>query len=123
MSPTWWSAGVGSAAAAWVRSGRSGAGGGGAADRLERNERVDIRQRNAGGQVRLSLHAQCEIVHQATAHKQSEIARDGRSNSEIGVQLFISARTVEWHLGKVFTKLGITSRKELPLGGRSAARH
>jgi DNA-binding CsgD family transcriptional regulator len=40
-------------------------------------------------------------------------ARDGRTNSEIGAELFLSPRTVEWHLGKIFTKLGISSRREL----------
>ena len=40
-------------------------------------------------------------------------ARDGQSNVEIGAELFLSPRTVEWHLGKVFTKLGISSRRQL----------
>jgi DNA-binding CsgD family transcriptional regulator len=43
----------------------------------------------------------------------AQLARDGLSNPEIGARLFLSPRTVEWHLRKVFTKLEIRSRHEL----------
>jgi DNA-binding CsgD family transcriptional regulator len=43
----------------------------------------------------------------------AQLARERRTNPEIGAHLFLSARTVEWHLRKIFAKLGISSRREL----------
>jgi DNA-binding CsgD family transcriptional regulator len=52
----------------------------------------------------------------ALTTQEAEVARlaaDGLTNLEIGVRLFLSARTVEWHFSKVYGKLGVSSRRVL----------
>jgi DNA-binding CsgD family transcriptional regulator len=101
------------------------------------NRRVDAREQlrmaynmltSMGAQgfatrARRELLATGETVRKRTVDTVSELtpqeaeiarlARDGYTNPEIGARLFISARTVEWHLGKVFAKVGVSSRREL----------
>lgn len=89
----------------------SAAGAGGFAERAGRElaatgEVLDERIGRANdGAARESLTAQ-------EAHI-AELAGSGLTNAEIGAQMFLSQHTVEWHLRKVFVKLGITSRKQL----------
>jgi DNA-binding NarL/FixJ family response regulator len=78
--------------------------------------------------ARRELLATGETVHKRTVQARYELtaqevqiarlAGDGLSNPEVAAQLFLSTRTVEWHLRKVFSKLGISSRREL---GRALA--
>jgi DNA-binding CsgD family transcriptional regulator len=65
-----------------------------------------------GAKVRRRLD---EARDELTAQEEhiARLARDGRTNPQIGAELYLSPRTVEWHLNKVFTKLGISSRRDL----------
>jgi DNA-binding NarL/FixJ family response regulator len=57
------------------------------------------------------VSTQRDLTQQET--QVATLARDGLSNPEIGARLYISARTVEYHLSKVFEKLAITKRNQL----------
>ena len=74
-----------------------------------------VRKRQGSANASVELTAQEEQI--------ARLVRDGLSNSEIGARLFLSPRTVEWHLSKVFDKLAITSRRQVgaALDGRHEA--
>ena len=79
--------------------------------------------RGFAGRARRELQATGETVRKRTVERpelltpqEAQVARlaaEGRTNPEIGAQLFVSARTAEYHLHKVFTKLDISSRRQL----------
>jgi DNA-binding CsgD family transcriptional regulator len=72
------------------------------------------RELRATGEKARKRTAQASDQLTAQETQIARLAAEGYSNPEIGAQLFISSRTVEYHLHKVFTKLAIASRGELP---------
>ena len=75
-------------------------------------ERARTELSATGGNARKRVVATRDELTSQERHI-AQLARDGLSNPEIGARLFLSPRTVEWHLRKVFTKLEIHSRREL----------
>ena len=71
------------------------------------------RELRAAGEIARKPAAAAKNGLTAQEAQIARLARDGLSNPEIGTRLFISARTVQYHLSKVFTKLGIESRGQL----------
>jgi DNA-binding CsgD family transcriptional regulator len=75
-------------------------------------ERARHELQATGAKVRRRLDATRDELTPQEEHI-ARLARDGRTNPQIGAELYISPRTVEWHLNKVFSKLGISSRRGL----------
>jgi DNA-binding CsgD family transcriptional regulator len=91
--------------------------------RIAHEQLTEIGMEAFAERARTELMATGEKVRKRTVETRDELtaqerqiaqlARDGLSNPEIGARLFLSPRTVEWHLHKVFGKLDIHSRREL----------
>ena len=75
-------------------------------------ERARLELAATGETVRKRAVATTDLLTAQEA-RIARLASERHTNQEIGAQMFISARTVEYHLAKVFTKLGINSRREL----------
>jgi DNA-binding CsgD family transcriptional regulator len=75
-------------------------------------ERARDELRATGETVRKRDQAMLETLT-PQERRVARLVADGASNKDVAAQLFLSSRTVEYHLGKVFTKLGVTSRVEL----------
>jgi DNA-binding NarL/FixJ family response regulator len=71
------------------------------------------RELRATGETARKRTVETRLELTAQEAQVAKLARDGLSNPQIGARLFISARTAQYHLSKVFTKLGITSRAQL----------
>jgi DNA-binding CsgD family transcriptional regulator len=76
-------------------------------------ERARRELRAAGEAVRKRSEAAASDELTAQERQIALMVRDGMTNPEIGARLFLSPRTVEWHLRRVFTKLSISSRRQL----------
>ena len=76
-------------------------------------ERARRELQATGEKARKRTVATCDQELTAQEAHIARMARDGLSNPEIAARLFISARTVHYHLKNVFTKLGISSRGQL----------
>src|SRR5262249_47306267 len=86
-----------------------------------------------GERARRELGATGEVVRRRGPESRDELtpqeeqiarlAGTGRTNPEIAAELFLSTRTVEWHLAKVYAKLGVASRRELHAAFAEATGH
>jgi DNA-binding CsgD family transcriptional regulator len=75
-------------------------------------ERAGRELRATGGTARKrSVETGTELTAQEA--QIVRMVREGLSNAEIGARLFLSPRTVEWHLGRIYDKLNVTSRRGL----------
>jgi DNA-binding NarL/FixJ family response regulator len=83
-------------------------------------ERARIELRASGGSVRKRADPQDDLTVQEGLI--ARLAGSGASNPEIAAQLFLSPATVAYHLRKVFTKLGISSRNQLATARRLQGR-